>query len=336
MNTLDHVKLSRLSDLLAKTKRAAVFTHVNPDGDALGSGLALVSLFKAMGIESRLIIPNTVPSNLKWLPNYDNVWEAPSVETVADWLEYTHTIFLVDFNQYSRIAPYDPLVRGSRVPVVLIDHHQQPQIDAQLVFSEIEVSSTAELCHQIFKNLFQTYFSLDYATCIYSGIVTDTGSFSYNSSWDHTFECVAELIRMGINKDQITSMIFKNNTENRLRLLGQILTNGMEVLPEYHTAYMTLSLEDQKRFDYQEGDSENFVNYPLSIKDIRFSAFFHEKPDEIKISLRSEGDFSVNTIARRYFNGGGHKNAAGGRSFKSLNETIQDFLTILRNHAHEI
>ncbi len=327
---------STLEKLLAISRKAVIFTHINPDGDAIGSGLALVALFKHRNIQSWLIVPNSVSENLRWLPNFDCVIEGAAPEKVEALLKESDVMFFVDFNQISRIEAYRSLVENSGIPRVLIDHHLNPQIEANVVFSKSEVSSTSELIHHVFSLVPNSVFDADYAACVYTGIVTDTGSFSYNSSWPKTFEIVAQLLRLGIDKDEITAKIFKNYSANRLRLLGHVLSQCMEIDAEHHSAFIYLTLEDQHRFDYQEGDSENFVNYPLLIKGIRFCAFLQEKSNEIKVSLRSEGDFAVNHIARIYFNGGGHKNASGGRTHTSLSETIDLLRQVIKNHAHEI
>ncbi len=323
-------------DSIKKSKKIVIFTHTNPDGDAIGSSLALVTLFKQLNIESKVIIPNRVPENLRWLPNFETVCEGIPKNDVEDIVQYADIVICVDFNQTSRVEKYTPILNNCCKKIVLIDHHTNPQLKANITFVYTETSSTCELIHHIFKHISLVKTNIDYATCIYVGIITDTGMFKYSSSYITTFQTVIDLIKTGINKDTITQNIYNTLSENSVRLLGYSLNKRMVVLKDISTAYIFLTIDDQKEFNYQPGDSENFVNYPLSIKDIHFSALFQERENDIKISFRSEGVFEVNKFATKYFNGGGHKNASGGKSNKSLNETIKRFEELARIYAKEI
>jgi phosphoesterase RecJ-like protein len=321
---------------LKNTRNAIIFTHVNPDGDAIGSALALVAQFKQREINTHVLIPNRVPENLRWLPNFDTVREGLTKTEVQSMVEASDMVICVDFNHSGRVEKYAPVIDYCKKPVVLIDHHANPQIKANMAFSYIETSSTCELIHHLFALLPDFKADVDFATCIYVGIITDTGMFSYSSGYVETFETVIDLLKLGINKDKITQNIYNTLSESRLRFLGYALNERMVVMHEIHTAYIFLTANDQKKFNYQPGDAENFVNYPLSINGIRFTALFQERENDIKISFRSEGDFAVNTFATKHFNGGGHKNAAGGKSHQPLEKTLRDFEELAKNYAHEI
>lgn len=323
-------------DFIKRSKNVVIFTHTNPDGDAVGSALALVSMFKQLNIKTNVIIPNRVPENLRWLPNFETICEGiPKIE-VEKILLSADIVICVDFNQACRVERYTQILSSCNKPIVLIDHHTNPQLRADIIFSYIKVSSTCELIYHIFKHIPIVKANIDFATCIYVGIVTDTGIFKYSSNYISTFQTVIELIRLGIDKDEITQNIYNAVSKNSLRLLGYSLNERMVVLDDLYTAYIYLNSEDLKKFNYQPGDTENFVNYPLSIKNIHFTALFQERESDIKISFRSEGDFEVNKFAKEYFNGGGHKNASGGKSYKSLDDTINEFKELVKKHAKDI
>lgn len=328
--------IQKFQDLISNAKNVLIFSHVNPDGDALGSSLALATAFKTIGIKSHVIFPNRVPENLRWLPNFDCVIEGHSKTEISELATQADLIICVDFNQWSRIERYTSVFTDNDKPLILIDHHTNPKIEATISFSDTEVSSTCELVHQILKQIPFIIQTKEYATSIYVGIITDTGMFSYSSSHANLFSTVIELINLGIEKDNITQLIYNNQSESRLRLLGYALNERMVVLSDINTAYIYLTLEDLKKHNYQPGDAENFVNYPLTINNIRFTALFQEREDEIKISFRSVGDFKVNEFAEKYFNGGGHKNAAGGKSHFPIQKTILEFIKWSKKHSHEI
>ena len=322
--------------LLKKTKNVLIFSHANPDGDAVGSSLALATAFKSININTQIVLPNRAPENLRWLPNFEYIVEGSSKSNVKALIETSDLVICVDFNQSSRVEKYAALLDECTKPIVLIDHHQNPKLNAKISFTDTSVSSTCELVHLILKQNLDITLNEKYATCIYVGIITDTGVFSYSSSHAELFYTVIELINLGINKDYITQQIYNTQSENRLRFLGYTLNERMIVLPDLNSAYIYLTLEDQKKFNYQPGDAENFVNYPLTIKGIRFTALFQERENDVKISFRSEGQFKVNQFAEKYFNGGGHVNAAGGKSHKSITETLENFIMRTKEHAHEI
>ena len=336
MSAINSTNTQQFFNLLKDTKSVLIFSHVNPDGDAVGSSLALTSAFKSININTQVVLPNRAPENLRWLPNFECIAEGLPKTKVKALIEASDLIICVDFNQSSRVEKYKKLLDECTKPIVLIDHHQDPKLNSTISFSDTKVSSTCELVHLILRQNPDITLDENYATCIYVGIITDTGVFSYSSSHTELFSTVIELINLGIKKDYITQQIFNTLSENRLRFLGYTLNERMVVMPEVNSAYIYLTLEDQKKFNYQPGDAENFVNYPLTIKNIRFTALFQERENDVKISFRSEGKFKVNLFANKYFNGGGHVNAAGGKSHTSITETIERFVMRTKEHAHEI
>jgi bifunctional oligoribonuclease and PAP phosphatase NrnA len=308
-----------------------ILTHQNPDGDAIGSSLGLKHALDHAGISSQVVVPNDFPAFLKWIPGSHEilVYERHK-KSILDLIERAIFIFFLDFNDISRIPRLEKQISDSRAFKILIDHHPDPGDFADLVISDISVSSTAELVYLFIKQVFgRKYIDRIVAECLYTGIMTDTGSFSFNSSNPSTFEVLSEILSFGIDKDQIYSNVYDNFSEQRMKLLGYCLDKKMVVLPDFQSAYITLTNEEKKNYSFQPGDSEGFVNYPLSVKGIYFSTFFMENGQKVKISFRSKGNIPVNLFASRYFGGGGHKNAAGGESELSMEKTIERFTSLL-------
>ncbi len=316
---------------IEQAKRILVLSHFNPDGDALGSGLALLNFFINMGKEVDLMLPNPFPSFLSWMPKADQAIifsETPELGQAK--LEEADLIFLVDFNTWSRLENLGDIVRSNNANKILIDHHPNPDIKASVIYSDTSVSSTAELIYLFIEETgFLSFMDKNIATCIFTGIMTDTGNFSHNSSQAITFEIVAHLLKFEIDKDAIHAKIYHDFSANRIQLLGFALKDRMKIFPELHTAYIYLSQKDLDKYYHQVGDTEGFVNIPFSISGIVFSVLFIEKDDHIKLSLRSKGTFSVNNFSGKHFNGGGHDNAAGGKSFSNLQEAIRSFEQVL-------
>jgi phosphoesterase RecJ-like protein len=312
-------------------KRISILIHVNPDGDAIGSSLALSLLLGKLGHHCTVISPNDYPVFLKWMPGTESlIVFKKSPALCLEMLKKADIIFAVDFNELTRVKELNEAHKTSKAHKVLIDHHPGPDIAVDCLWSDTSVSSAAELVYRfILDTGLQQYIDKDIAACLFTGIMTDTGCFSYNSSNRNTWESVAELLNYGIEKDRIYSLTYDNYSADRMRLLGYCLNEKMEVFPEYGTGFIWLSREDMHKYKFEPGDTEGFVNYPLSIRGIRFSALFIEKEDHVRVSLRSKGDFAVNDFSRKYFNGGGHRNASGGESFTSLAETISRFKELL-------
>lgn len=331
--------LDKLYDFLSASPRKIVLiTHVNPDGDAIGSTLGLQrSLLKA-GHTCSVITPNDFAGFLKWLPGALSVTILPGNESrVEDLIRSSDMIFFIDFNDIRRVREINDPVTRSRAMKILIDHHPDPVVEADCMLSDTTVSSSAELVYRfIVQSALKETMDRDIATCLFAGIMTDTGCFSYNASLPETYRTVADLLRYGIDKDRIFYRIYDNYSYDRMRLLGYCLNEHTEYFPDCRTALIWLSRKDQERYNFQTGDSEGFVNYPLSVKGIRFSAFFMEKEDHVKASFRSKGNFPVNAFSARHFNGGGHRNAAGGETGESLETALEKFRDLLPRYRDEL
>jgi bifunctional oligoribonuclease and PAP phosphatase NrnA len=317
----------------------ALIVHTNPDGDAIGSAFALKLALKKLGHSVEVLIPNSYPSFLSWMPGIaDGIvfeMQAKQAKAVLNDAEY---VFCLDFNGIKRAGALQEDIQKLTVPLILIDHHVEPELESfQLAYTDINVSSTAELVFRLLKDLgFLELIDIEIATCLYVGIMTDTGSFSFAIKAPDTFNIVAHLVKLGIDAERIHRMIYDTYSENRLRLLGHSISNKMTVIEEQKTAIITLSMKDLEKFDYQIGDTEGLVNYPLSMEKINFSILLTERKDQIRLSFRSKGSFSVNDFSRKHFEGGGHFNAAGGNSHLSLEETFSKLLKILPEYNEQL
>lgn len=309
-----------------------IVVHTNPDGDAIGSALGLYNHMLEQGFESvSVVAPNKYASFLHWMPLNEHVVIASDDKTRAlEHITDARLIFCLDFNGFDRTAELSDVLNKSQGYKVMIDHHPEPEQGFDMIFSETQVSSTAEL---IFEWLAmwngEESISPDSARCLYAGIVTDTGSFSYSCNHPRTYEIAGKLIEKGVDGNLINRLIYNTYSENRMRLLGYCLGEKLEVMHDGGAAFISLTRSELKRFDHQEGDTEGIVNYGLSIEGITLAALFTEQEDHIKISLRSAGDVDVNMLARSHFNGGGHQNAAGGKSHESMENTLSLFRTLV-------
>lgn len=327
-----------IKNLLASRSKIVITTHINPDGDALGSVLGLYWFLKRLGHDVSAISPNDYPEFLQWLPGNDVVIDFYKRKKEATSLiQEADAIFFLDYNEAKRGGDMRDILAESKAKKIMIDHHPFPQLKVDYAISRTGVSSTAELIYEFILDMNGIrHMSKEIAECIYTGIMTDTGCFSYNSSRTRTFEIAAQLLTFSIEKDEIFRKVYDNFSAQRMRLLGYCLNEKMQVFPEFRTAFISLSIEDQERFKFAVGDSEGFVNYPLSIKGVCFTALFTEGKDKIKISFRSRGPFPANSFSQKHFSGGGHLNAAGGESNLSLSETIQKFIDLLPQYEKEL
>ena len=329
MNENDILKLN---ELLLNSKRVAIIPHRTPDGDAMGSTLALYHFLKKLNHNPVVIAPNDFPNFLGWLPSSDTVLIYENDKNaVSKVLNEVDLVFTLDFNALHRTGEMENVLNTLKVPFVMIDHHQSPDNYAVVTYSDTSISSTCEMVYNFISYLDKkNLIDKTIATCLYTGLVTDTGSFRYQTTTSKTHRVAAELIDLGIANGEIHNLLFDNNSYNRLQLLGRSLQN-MKVLPEYKTSYITLTQKELDEFNYEKGDTEGTVNYGLTIKGIIFAAIFIENKSEniIKISFRSQGNFDVNQFARNHFSGGGHINASGGKSDLSMEDTILKFEKIL-------
>lgn len=319
-----------LGTMLSGPKRCAIVTHYNPDGDAIGSSLGLQHVLRKAGHSVTVVLPNTPPAFLHWLPGFSSC--IPFTERGAEALAAiaeADVLFCLDFNRTDRVGGLEQAVKDAPVKV-LIDHHQDPEAFAQVTFSDTTACATSQMVVDIVHALgYAQYLDADAATCLYTGIVTDSGSFRFSSTTPHTMRVAADLMDRGVVITRVHESIMDDNRLSRLKLLGFTLNERMEVLPELGTAIISLSMADLQRFDFQPGDTEGFVNYGLSIRGIRLAAFFVQRPDMVKVSLRSKGDLAVDRFVKEHFNGGGHRNAAGGQTKESLTEAVARFHALL-------
>jgi len=328
--------ISEIRDLIHDSQQIVIVPHFNPDGDAIGSTMGLYNYLSAYK-KVNLIAPNAFAPNLQWMNGADKISFLPDHETaIKEIFSRADLIFCLDFSTISRMDVLTKYVTESKAKKVVIDHHPQPEAFSDYLISDTTVSSTCELVFEFISVLDRQWISKDVADCLFTGILTDTGSFNHNASNPRTYQIVGELLAYGADKERVTQNIFANYTENRMRLMGYVLNEKLIVLHDQKTAYAWLTKEELQRFNYQTGDSEGFVNMALSIKGIVFSAFFMEAEDRIRISFRSKGTFDVNKLARAHFNGGGHVNAAGGRTTMSLNETLDKFRTVLPDFQDQL
>ena len=313
------------------SKSIVVIPHMNPDGDAMGSVLGLWRVLKNAGLKVKVVSPTKYPEFYHWMDGHDDVIiYSHHPKQSARALDESDLLICMDFNQLSRLGDMKSLVENYAGKKMLIDHHPYPGNFTDLIISDITYSSTAELIFSVLQSTdLAQYIDRDAATSFFTGIMTDTGSFDFNVSNPNTFEVVAQLTRMGIDQLDIHSKVYDNYSADRMRLMGFCLSNRMTVYPEYHAACMYITLEDQKAFNFKTGDNEGFVNMPLSIRGIVFSALFTEKEKYVKASFRSKGGFAVNEVSEKYFNGGGHRNAAGGELYASLSEALAQFEKLL-------
>ena len=317
-----------VQNLLATPKKIAIIPHRSPDGDAMGSTLALYHFLLKLNHQPIVISPNDFPNFLAWLPSSETVlvYENDRVNCTKI-LNESELIFTLDFNALHRTGEMEQVLNKLAAPMIMIDHHQKPDTYATVTYSDTAIGSTCEMIYNLISFLDKkALLDKTIATCLYTGITTDSGSFRFPSTTSTTHRIVAELIDLGINNSEIHNSIFDDNSANRLQLLGRALQN-IKVFPEFKTSYITLSQKELDEFHHEKGDTEGIVNYGLTIKGIHFAAIFIEHKEEniIKISFRSQGSFDVNQFAREHFNGGGHINAAGGKSYESMKATTNKF-----------
>ncbi len=325
--------IKKLGELLHnKHQQVSIIVHTNPDGDAIGSALGLHAILKYIGFTRiHVVAPNAYPSFLQWMPGHEEVIIASEQAQEAEHAIYEADIlYCLDFNGFSRAEQLENHLIKSSAFKIMIDHHPQPEDGFDLVFSDTKASSTAEMVYEVVAAAgMEDFINSDAAQCLYAGIVTDTGSFSFSCNNPRTYEITAELLRKGIDGAALQRLVYNTYSIDRMRLLGFSLAEKLTVYREQHAACISLSKADLERFNHREGDTEGFVNYALSIQDVRFAALFIEKDDHTKVSLRSAGDLDVNLLARKYYEGGGHKNASGGKSMLDMESTLKHFESLL-------
>ena len=344
--------MTSILSYIQQAHKVAIFTHQSPDGDAMGSSLAMYHYIISLGKEAQVIVPNAFPDFLAWMPGADSVLLYDTHQAQADaYLDAADLVICTDFNAPSRIGALGDKMLSLTCPKVMIDHHLHPSDFADFIVSVPEASSTCELVYEVLMNsqdplakrpLSNSEASntqRNIAQCLYTGLMTDTGNFSYNSNRPQIYPMIASLIEAGVDKDAIYNAVFNQYSVDRMKLVGYCLYQKMRVFPEHHAALIYLNRKELYRFNFQKGDAEGIVNMPLQSKDIHYSVFMREDkatPDEmeknggiktkIKLSFRSQGDRPVSVFASEVFNGGGHANAAGGEYYGPLAEAVQLFL----------
>ena len=325
--------------ILNQPFKAVITAHQKPDGDAMGSTLGLYHFLKQLGHEVTVISPTNWAQFLDWMPGVEQVIdfeanknEASEIVAAADY------VFCLDFNILHRTKHLEPIIRDSKALKILIDHHQQPDTPSFAYgISDVKMSSTCEMVYDfIVQSGHSNLINIDIATCLYTGLMTDTGSFRFPSTTASVHKIVAHLKELGLQHAKIHENIYDNSTEGRLKFMGNAFLNRMTVLPEFKTAVMAIPKSDIYKFELKTGDTEGLVNYLLSIEGIKFAAILIDREEERKWSFRSKGNFDVNIFARTHFEGGGHANAAGGRSSKSVDETFDDFKNIIENYKSQL
>ena len=327
--------LKGLKTLLASPKKVVIVTHFKPDADALGSSLGLAGYLAKKGHSVSVISPSDYPDFLTWMPGKEVVIALTKDSIVPQQkakalIEACDVLFCLDFSSLKRINEVGEMVKTSTAKKVMIDHHLEPEKFADFEKWDVSSASTAELIFELIDEWGdRELIDQDIANCLYAGLMTDTGGFRHNNTTHKEFLIASELVSRGANPSEVAKKIYDTNSLERLRLTGYALSQKLVVLPEYNTAYMTLTWEELRQFGSQTGDTEGLVNYGLSIKGIKMAVLMYDRKEEIKLSFRSLADFDVNALARKHFEGGGHKNASGGQSKQNLEETLKKFLAIL-------
>ena len=321
---IDHVE-----KWFVRADKVVILSHVSPDGDAIGSSLGLYHFLTSQDKTVHVIVPNVFPDFLKWMPGAKDIIQYNRYKDFADKLiNEADVLCVLDLNVLSRLDEMKDVVEKSPARKMLVDHHLYPGDFARITISHPDISSTSELVFRLICQLGNfSDITKEGAECIYTGMMTDTGAFTYNSNNRETYFIIGELLSKGIDKDEIYRKVYNNCSEGRLRLKGYVLHEKMQLFPQFRSALITLSREEQQKFHYMKGDTEGLVNIPLTVKDICFSVFLREdtEKDMIKISLRSEGTFPCNKVASEFFNGGGHLNASGGEFYGPMEDAVALF-----------
>jgi phosphoesterase RecJ-like protein len=331
-------EIKQLSTFLNEPRNVLLVSHYNPDGDAIGSLMGMYHYLKKKGHKVTAMVPNDFPDFLSWIDGTPEILVFNKTQAKAsEIISQSDIIICIDFNEFKRLKDIGPRLASSKAVKALIDHHPEPEDIYSFKVYNIQASSTSELIYKYIvgagdKNLIDKVIG----EALYAGIMSDTGCFSYNSSNPETFTTIADLLSIGINKDKVYNLIYNNFSGHRMQLMGYCLSEKMVILPEYHAAYISLTKEEMEKYNFKTGDSEGFVNLPFCIKGIHITALFTEKKEHVSISFRSRGGFAVNEFCSKHFEGGGHRNAAGGESKLGIKETIEKFEKLLKQYHSDI
>lgn len=327
--------LESLKAALSGPKKIIITTHFKPDADALGSSLGMANYLLKKGHQVQVITPSDYPTFLYWMKGNDDVmvYSKEVEDEVRTRINQADIVMTLDFSTLSRIDDMGEMVRNSPAYKINIDHHLDPENFADFTLWNTKAAATCELCFELIEALGdKSLIDPDIADCLYAGIMTDTGNFRHGNTTQNVHEVIARLIQLGADNTKVASKIYDGNSLNRLRFMGYALSEKLTVIPEYHTAYFAITAEELERFESQTGDTEGLVNYALSVKGIVFAAMFTDRKQAVKMSFRSVGEFPANEIAAKFFNGGGHRNAAGGKSDETLEETVEKFISIIPDY----
>jgi phosphoesterase RecJ-like protein len=326
------LQIASLRELLATPKQIVITTHHKPDGDAMGSSLGLYNYLIQKGHHAKVITPSDYPEIFNWMPGNEEVIVYPEkTELANELIAKADIICCLDFNALGRINEMGEFVGKSSAIKLMIDHHLEPQDFDDYRVWDINACASAQLVYEFIANQMHErhLINKDVATCLYTGIMTDSGSFRFPTTTANVHRITAELIDAGAENWRIHQLVYDNSSESRLRFLGYCLTNKLEVFYDYHTALISVTHDELERYNIITGDTEGIVNFALSITGVKLAAFIVERTDRVKLSLRSRGDFPANEVCKKYFSGGGHRNAAGGSSTDKLEDVVEKFKSIL-------
>lgn len=331
---------NEVKTIIEEPKKVVVLSHRSPDGDSIGSSLAINALLKQLNQSVQVITPDPAPAFLSWMSDFDSMINfEKNTDEVIEKIDAADLIICLDFNTLSRMGKglEELVLQNTKAYILNIDHHQEPDDFAHFQLSDTKASSTAQLVFEFTQKLSLGHLvNKAMGECIYTGILTDTGSFRFSSTSSNTHKVVAELMEVGVQPSEIHERVYNNYSADRIKLLGFALSERMNIYSKYNTGIIYLSQTDLNAFDFKKGDTEGLVNYPLSIGSIKASILITEKDGKVKMSFRSKGDFHINKIASEHFNGGGHLNAAGGISDLSVMDTVKKLEDILEGYAEEL
>ena len=336
---LTNNEISELQQLLNQKKNIVITAHTNPDGDAIGATMAMYHYLTKLGNKVDMMVPNKFPEYYSWLPDSDRIIIYEKEAKLAQkLLKEADIVFSLDYNALHRLGALAEIVRNTTGIRILIDHHINPERENfDYCHSYTDISSTGELVYDFITKMGdENLIDKKTGEAIYTCIVTDTGSFSFSCNRPNTYIITSKLISLGVDAEKIHKLIYDTYSENRLRLLGFAISNRMIVWEEMHTAIIYLTKSDLQKYDYQVGDTEGVVNFPLSMAKINMSVLITEKENKLRLSFRSKGSFSVNDLARAHFEGGGHRNAAGGKSTESVDELINRLKSVMSNYKNKL
>lgn len=318
--------IAELKEFLSETRKITIICHVKPDGDAMGSGLGLYHYLKGNDHEVSFIAPSEAPEFLSWLPGTDTVvcYSEDTADVCEEILADSELLFCLDFSGLNRVGPMTGMITQRDLKYVMIDHHLDPEDFDHYRYWSSDAAATCELIYLLIDHWGdRDKITPEIADCLYTGIMTDTGSFRHSNTTAQIHKITGQLIELGADNTKIHRRVYDNNTLSRLKLLGNTLLNGLQVIEDANTAYIIISGDDTQKFNIQSGDTEGLVNFALSLEGIVFAVMIKYSEEYTKLSLRSKGEFPANEIAGKYFNGGGHRNASGGRFDGSVEETLE-------------